>query len=558
MRRKIITGIFICSILACICCQDCLGQGQKESEFSCKESVSFADLKEEQVGNLAILCKFWGLVKYKHEEVVNGAIDWDRRLCMLLSLVHEEDFQQRLLQLLPKIDQEKLKPINTEFHKFLSFFKENELSKELVVYAKYLMGNEVSENQQYLEPGQWGIAPKFVENDYSDANWKDSSVRLLTLFRYWNIIEYFFPYKEMMTSDWDMKLLEYIPDILNVQTEIGYKLLILKLVCNINDGHAGVFNDTMINEFFGRQQLPLEVKIFDDRLFVVSDMRPSKEGFDILPGDEILQIGQTSIPEFISRNSPYISSSTDAAHHRLLAESMLRTNLDSIEVLIEREHHLQKGYVTTVENNPIQYVQKSKASHSWLADDIMYIYPGSLQANELDSILQLSVRTKAIILDYRSYPSANVQNVLPNFLLPYARLAFKSTHYSINPLGHFYFTEPYPWGDLNRQYYKGTFIILVNEYTQSQPEFEILIYQKAPQTIVIGSSTAGTVGNWTPIDLPGGMLTAISGNGIYTIDDGPVQRLGILPDIYVETTIEGLKQGKDEILVSALQYCKSL
>ena len=35
-----------------------------------------------------------------------------------------------------------------------------------------------------------------------------------------------------------------------------------------------------------------------------------------------------------------------------------------------------------------------------------------------------------------------------------------------------------------------------------------------------------------------------------------LQRIGIIPDIYVQETIEGIKLGKDEILEAAIEYAK--
>ncbi len=38
----------------------------------------------------------------------------------------------------------------------------------------------------------------FMDNS---INYEDTGMRLLGLFRYWNIIEYFYPYKNLMDED---------------------------------------------------------------------------------------------------------------------------------------------------------------------------------------------------------------------------------------------------------------------------------------------------------------------------------------------------------------------
>ncbi len=55
------------------------------------------------------------------------------------------------------------------------------------------------------------------------------------------------------------------------------------------------------------------------------------------------------------------------------------------------------------------------------------------------------------------------------------------------------------------------------------------------------------------IILPGGIPTGISGIGVYYPDGSETQRVGIVPDIEVKPTIEGLKAGRDEVLEKAIE-----
>ena len=42
--------------------------------------------------------------------------------------------------------------------------------------------------------------------------------------------------------------------------------------------------------------------------------------------------------------------------------------------------------------------------------------------------------------------------------------------------------------------------------------------------------------------------------GIYTPEGGQTQRIGIPPDIEVKKTIEGIKEGRDELMEAAVEY----
>jgi len=72
-------------------------------------------------------------------------------------------------------------------------------------------------------------------------------------------------------------------------------------------------------------------------------------------------------------------------------------------------------------------------------------------------------------------------------------------------------------------------------------------------TIIIGSQTQGADGNVSLIPLPGGLKTGISGLGVYYPDGRGTQRIGIVPDIEVKTTIQGIREGRDELLEKAIE-----
>ena len=73
------------------------------------------------------------------------------------------------------------------------------------------------------------------------------------------------------------------------------------------------------------------------------------------------------------------------------------------------------------------------------------------------------------------------------------------------------------------------------------------------KTIIIGSSTAGANGNVSTIVLPSGLQSYISGISIYYPDGTQTQRVGIIPDIWVEPTIQGIREGRDELLEMAIE-----
>ena len=105
---------------------------------------------------------------------------------------------------------------------------------------------------------------------------------------------------------------------------------------------------------------------------------------------------------------------------------------------------------------------------------------------------------------------------------------------NLNNPGEFNFDRSKKLGSNKKSAYQGKVVLLVDERTQSQAEFTAMGFQAAPNTTVIGSTTAGADGNYSRIILPGGLATGISGIGVFYPDGSPTQRIGIVPDIEIK------------------------
>jgi C-terminal processing protease CtpA/Prc len=96
-------------------------------------------------------------------------------------------------------------------------------------------------------------------------------------------------------------------------------------------------------------------------------------------------------------------------------------------------------------------------------------------------------------------------------------------------------------------------VILVDEITQSSAEYHAMAFRAVPGAIVVGSTTAGADGNVSTVPLPGGLSSLFSGIGVFYPDHRPTQRVGIVPDVVVTPTIEGIRAGRDEVLERAIR-----
>ena len=108
-------------------------------------------------------------------------------------------------------------------------------------------------------------------------------------------------------------------------------------------------------------------------------------------------------------------------------------------------------------------------------------------------------------------------------------------------------------GETNNDYYKGKIVIIVNEITVSQAEYTAMALRVAPSAKVLGSTTAGADGNVSQFTLPGGITTLITGLGVYYPDGKETQRVGIIPDVEVLPSINGILTNRDDLLNKAIE-----
>eukprot|EP01119_Soliformovum_irregulare_P022305 TRINITY_DN7607_c0_g1_i1.p1 TRINITY_DN7607_c0_g1~~TRINITY_DN7607_c0_g1_i1.p1 ORF type:complete len:740 (+),score=210.15 TRINITY_DN7607_c0_g1_i1:1-2220(+) len=121
------------------------------------------------------------------------------------------------------------------------------------------------------QPVQLAVANSYlsrrVEDDYPDNPFPSKELRLLALFRLWNVIKYFFPYRSQMDSNWDSLLSEYISKMEDARNTLEYSLTVAELVAQLGDSHAHP-SSPALNEFFGLHMPPLETKFVEEKSVV--------------------------------------------------------------------------------------------------------------------------------------------------------------------------------------------------------------------------------------------------------------------------------------------------
>ncbi len=80
-----------------------------------------------------------------------------------------------------------------------------------------------------------------------------------------------------------------------------------------------------------------------------------------------------------------------------------------------------------------------------------------------------------------------------------------------------------------------------------------MILRAMPNSIVVGSPTAGADGNITKIFFSNDLSAGFTSLGVFYPDGKQTQRIGIIPDSVVYQTIQGIRQGRDEVFEKAME-----
>ena len=542
---------------------------EKDIEFDNGSKISSISINKSHVESLRTLGLVWGFLKYYHPNVAKGDYNWDYELLRILPIVlvskNKENFEDTLIKWILSLgafSQEKDYIVilgQVKNAPDLTWINNSNFSNELTSLLLRVKDAARLKQHYYVALQPEVGNPDFKnENPYFSMQYPDAGFRMLSLFRYWNIIQYFFPYKNLILEDWKDVLEEFIPRFINANNETEYTLTVLELIGRVNDTHANIYGmNYALNKYFGYYNTAIELAFIENKPVVTGfyDEKLGKEtGLEV--GDIISSINNKLIDKIIRDELKYYPASNYTTKLRDLSCNLLRSNDSIINVEYIRNSVSARKSLKTFSSFEVNiysaYLVKDTC-FKLITKDIAYLNNGYLLSEYLRVLWKEIENTKGLIIDVRNYPSDFVIYELSNYLMPKSTPFVKFTNASIERPGTFTFSDSMSAGRDNENYYKGKVIIIVNEVSQSSAEYHAMAYRVSPNVTVIGSTTAGADGNVSQFFLPGGLRTMISGIGIYYPDGRETQRIGIVPDIEVKPTIEGIRKGQDELLIKAIE-----
>ncbi|WP_431243733.1 S41 family peptidase [Flavobacterium sp. P21] len=397
---------------------------------------------------------------------------------------------------------------------------------------------------------------------YDDPNFEDKNSKLRMIFMYWNVVEYFFPFKYLMSQKWDETLIQTLPAVIKAENYTDFYTAMKKMVAKIDDSHTEFFlYPSASASVKSKGYFPADGKIIDEKIVVTEILGDSlAQAYDIKVGDVITKIDGKSIKDIIATNRDLICASNEASYLNKLIKVVLKGNENvKVEFLKDGKYETKDmiwfDYHESHRNEFKKGAQKVKQKFKLLDNNIGYVDMGIIKSRNIPAMIETLKNTKAIVFDMRNYPRGTWKEI-SNFLNSQEKeFAIYTRPYYSYP-GRFIWKGGTKSGSENKDNYKGKVIVLLNEKSVSQSEWTAMCFQTAGNTTIIGSQTGGADGNVSQFDFKG-FHTLFSGIGVYYPDGRETQRIGIIPDIEVKPTIKGIQEGKDEVLDRALLFIET-
>jgi hypothetical protein len=541
-----------------------------DTEFVNGSDIEIDSLNPTERENLVVLAKVWGFLKYHHPRVTSGEHHWDFELFRVLpTVLAASDAMERNAALLSWIEGLGSVPICDECASPPSQGGDVHLQPPIDwIHDEALLGAELSLTLEHVWENRPTGAQFWVWRDFFSAGnasfdreprydhfeHVDTGYRILAAFRLWNIIEYWFPYRDLIDESWDGVLRELLPVFVEAHERDDYERALLRLVARVHDGHANIWTALDARPPLGPCGVPADFRFLDGQAVVTRVS--SKFEISLQVGDILLALDHKPMDELLEAWRPYYAASNEPTRLHAIAQTLTRGECGRTSAVVDRGGHeleleLERVSAMRLQSMPAVHDRRGD-TFQWLGDDVAYITLSSIETDDIPGYIEAILGKRGLVIDIRNYPREFVPFALGQHLVdaptPFARV----TEPDFSNPGAFTWTDTI---ELTPQapHYAGKIVILVDELSLSQSEWTTMAFRAAPRSIVIGSTTAGADGNVSRIELPGGEQTMISGIGVFYPDKRPTQRIGIVPDITVIPTRAGIQAGRDEVLERALR-----
>ena len=376
------------------------------------------------------------------------------------------------------------------------------------------------------------------------------SFRLGNIINAYNVFQHFFPYFDVLKLDWENELESALIKSFKDSSIKDHLITLKKFTSPLKDGHISV-NAKGVKE--GVYTPPFYWEWVGEKL-IISDVW--EDDLNLKKGDEIIKINDVSSKEYFEEINSMISAGT-VGWLRYKSEELSLLGKQGSKIILETNNEIIE---VTRDQEPYSH-SKSFNPYSKIDEGIHYINLSLLDMETFNYLLPQLEKSTGLIFDLRGYPNSNGEIIshlmkagdtteawmyIPKIVHPDQQ---KSKSYTTaNWKGFFEPTLPYLG---NKKV-----VVITDGKAISYAESLMGFVKGYKLATIVGQPTAGTNGNFNMFNLPGEIEIRWTGMKVVKHDGSQLYGIGVLPDVYVQKTVRGIREGRDEFLEKAIEIVR--
>lgn len=371
----------------------------------------------------------------------------------------------------------------------------------------------------------------------------------------WNVFQHFYPYFDVVKTDWNLAFPSAVKDAYANATAYDFLRTLRKLTALVKDGHVQVYNpESMAKEGFAPA---IEWAWIENKLVITQVLDTN---LPVKAGDVITDIDHLPAKKYFEEVNQNISAATPGWMHFRAQTASLQgpkdsklevTLLDEMnrkrEIILSRNVNMRDyhGLVNPGDNEPVRKVQEG----------IYYLNISKASMEQIRNKFPELEKASALICDLRGYPKSN-HEIIGHFLqendtskrwMRVPQIIYPDQE-NIAGYGEF------AWNMKPQKPHLGAKVFfLLDGRAISYAESFMSFVEHYDLATIIGQPSAGTNGNVNTFNLPGNYQVSWTGMKVLKHDGSQLHGVGIFPDVYVERTIKGVRENRDEFLDKAIE-----
>jgi C-terminal processing protease CtpA/Prc len=380
----------------------------------------------------------------------------------------------------------------------------------------------------------------------------DRGTRLGDVTVAWNVFQHFYPYFDVVKSDWPAELSRALETAATDKGEVAFTDTLKRLVAALHDGHGNVTKIAVSGS------IPLQWDWVDGAL-VITEAGPAALGV-VSRGDVVLKIAGHPAAEALNAAEALVSGATPQwIRYRGLQD--LERGPGGTIINLEVESALDPGKPKTV---PVRFEfappteEHRPAKIAELEPGIYYVDVSRINDADFRGALPDLQKARGIVFDFRGYPGSLGPTFLTHLYDKPMTSAQWHTPLVLRPdREDMQFRRDGEWNlQPTQPYLTAKKAFITDGRAISYAESCMGIVENYKLGAIVGAPTAGTNGNVNPFTLPGGYTIAWTGMKVLKHDGSQHHGVGILPTIPVSRTRAGIAAGRDEFLERAVAAVK--